>query len=1504
MDTSVERRSDPRFTARKHGPPLEILGPLEPRVGGGEGWRLVDVLLTGGAPWGFSLKGGLEYNEPLIITKVEEGSQAWAVRLQVGDEVVAVNDLPLSGYRQEAIGLVKGSHKTLVLGVRRRHEPVNRPHSWHSVKFSEAQSKALRRQTTDTVVSQSRYDASLSSDDLSSGWDQTNLQLVSNQFSSLGSMDSLEHCPHPYPTGHLTPAKPSNSTEYLGGSKLDSAYSSFSTGSGTPDHTLSRSNTASTESVACKAGAWDSQNWQSLDERQVVGHVGGRDSPRHSGSTAGGRSNMGPVWHVPEKKRTAPPSPPPPPLPVRSHSFAVTKVHEKEPVIPYCKAPNPYAEQRPPGQGRGADRASEGASRGHQMDDRGPGVRWSYNPPSKNDEPYPPHSSGSSSQQSSNKLSSLSSTEVPASHGLHSCAPRHQRQYSDESTFYPRPRAPPVATAPRASDAGSSYSSTPTNSLQQPSTEGHAWASTASITSALEPVPCVTAGHQPLLREEDSKGGVGVTQEAKETDRNSKSHKAKQPQPPPQRRSPNDQDRDRYGRHEGPPLERLADKPNGNERRSQGRDQGSQAESHYINYPLRKPEEEEGQALKPREVPRDVLLPPEDMRSQDGMGTEAGPRDPKNGQQVMQNNRYATALRNEIRNRKVQLHKSRSTAELTGPDQARAKEEGAEVSAETSASSSDGSFSSTYKDHLKEVQARVLQATSFRRRDLEPEALPFAPSPTPILHPEAPPHAGNVVSRIGGRKRFPPEKKVRSVSEPNKIHEMGVAGPEPELEPSRPAEHAGSLADRRKVFELTGKPVFQKPLLKQARQGSPEEPSGDRTKGGVRGGTNTSRAHPEGQRLGTFAEYEATWNVQRKPSEIRPTGKYHSADDILDPAVEEQTRTSYIHERSRSSPSTELQGQNILAPGRKSAEFSHPECKPTGHKGTPPRASEQKHGVLRGRQSPSQQDRFPEPPPEGAPRDDPESRGRAAPLPPDHGHPHHHRDRPHPRNPEAPPPYRESQSRGGSAPGEAALVAPRAPLQPKPEMCRRSEGAPSPRGDPRPGTGPEEGNRRATLGADNSQREPLPPPPPPPTSSSSSDPASQLHPPCPHVPQRPADQPPASLPHNAPCRMETLSETSNSSTEKKLPVRMIQEPENCPPSIPDEPPIGPAQEPRPPACVYREQRRAEGQDRAHPGAPLEAPPPQPASTNGVSPAEEQKREELARDIVDRDKSLADILDQSGMKTTMDLMKGIFPEGGVLLEGAEQRRKPAPRQTPQDPRISKERREEENMAAAVGMVTNSSYYYTSAPMAELLMKMKDMPGSDSEDELDMDLAHKKHQLIDSLSQKLRVLREVRESLLEDVRSNNALGEEVESGVERVCRPNEVDKFRMFVGDLDKVVSLLLSLSGRLARVENALNTLHEDAAEEKRTLTEKRKVLLRQHEDAKELKDNLDRRERVVSHILTSHLTDEHLADFRHFVKMKAALIMEQRKLDDKIKLGEEQLKCLMDSLPPDHRPPF
>ncbi|CAO2624248.1 A-kinase anchor protein 4 [Lemmus lemmus] len=54
--------------------------------------------------------------EATLNRLIEEGSKAAATnKLLAGVEIVAINDVNLSGFRQEAICLVKGSHKKLVV---------------------------------------------------------------------------------------------------------------------------------------------------------------------------------------------------------------------------------------------------------------------------------------------------------------------------------------------------------------------------------------------------------------------------------------------------------------------------------------------------------------------------------------------------------------------------------------------------------------------------------------------------------------------------------------------------------------------------------------------------------------------------------------------------------------------------------------------------------------------------------------------------------------------------------------------------------------------------------------------------------------------------------------------------------------------------------------------------------------------------------------------------------------------------------------------------------------------------------------------------------------------------------------------------------------------------------------------------------------------------------------------------------------------------------------------
>lgn len=97
--------------------------------------------------------------------------------------------------------------------------------------------------------------------------------------------------------------------------------------------------------------------------------------------------------------------------------------------------------------------------------------------------------------------------------------------------------------------------------------------------------------------------------------------------------------------------------------------------------------------------------------------------------------------------------------------------------------------------------------------------------------------------------------------------------------------------------------------------------------------------------------------------------------------------------------------------------------------------------------------------------------------------------------------------------------------------------------------------------------------------------------------------------------------------------------------------------------------------------------------------------------------------------------------------------------------------------------------------------------------------------------------------------------------------------------------------------------------------------MRQLSEAQDLKEHVDRREQAVSRVLARCLSPEQHRDYRyprgtsrnfkrtdfngfpsfllrssHFVKMKAALLVEQRQLEDKIRLGEEQLRGLRESL--------
>lgn len=215
-------------------------------------------------------------------------------------------------------------------------------------------------------------------------------------------------------------------------------------------------------------------------------------------------------------------------------------------------------------------------------------------------------------------------------------------------------------------------------------------------------------------------------------------------------------------------------------------------------------------------------------------------------------------------------------------------------------------------------------------------------------------------------------------------------------------------------------------------------------------------------------------------------------------------------------------------------------------------------------------------------------------------------------------------------------------------------------------------------------------------------------------------------------------------------------------------------------------------------------------------------------------------------------------------------------------------------------SDSAYFTTSESKAKLLTRLRGssnimeaaQPFQDHQQ-----LNKRKEELVKSIGRKLEILRAEQEAIKEEQKLNQELGAEVTALVVKRASNPQSDKYKLHVEEIDKITSLLLGLSGRLARAENALRTLgSETDPEEKRILESKRDKLSEQLEEAKRLKENIDRRAVQVSKVLNQYLTEDEYADYDHFIKMKAKLIMDAREIDDKIKLGEEQQVALKEMI--------
>ncbi|XP_071670707.1 protein Shroom1 isoform X2 [Patagioenas fasciata] len=286
--------------------------------------------------------------------------------------------------------------------------------------------------------------------------------------------------------------------------------------------------------------------------------------------------------------------------------------------------------------------------------------------------------------------------------------------------------------------------------------------------------------------------------------------------------------------------------------------------------------------------------------------------------------------------------------------------------------------------------------------------------------------------------------------------------------------------------------------------------------------------------------------------------------------------------------------------------------------------------------------------------------------------------------------------------------------------------------------------------------------------------------------------------------------------------------------------------------------------------------------------EDQRCEELAMEIAAKDSSLVDILVPHPLrKTALDLLEGLFPINISMLDKSHRRKGDV--QHAQEFEGSPTGAAEECPGSEHGAERGSEGPASDGTQIPHRSR-------DGASDLD-DITSKKLELASRLRRKLRALRAERELLRGEARACAGRGEELAAALRPLCKPNEFERYETFIGDLEKVVSLLLCLSSRLARVQDAMRRIDGNTdAEERQSLDERHKLLSRQREDAKDLKENLDRRERVVAGILAKYLSEQQLHGYRHFVQLKTSLLIEQKDLEEQIKFFEEQLENLEKSI--------
>ena len=78
----------------------------------------VSLTLFGQAPWGFRCSGGIEHNQPLIVSRISPGTIACKAGVRVGDIIASINGCFTKGFTSQQFEAATREKNSLHLVIR------------------------------------------------------------------------------------------------------------------------------------------------------------------------------------------------------------------------------------------------------------------------------------------------------------------------------------------------------------------------------------------------------------------------------------------------------------------------------------------------------------------------------------------------------------------------------------------------------------------------------------------------------------------------------------------------------------------------------------------------------------------------------------------------------------------------------------------------------------------------------------------------------------------------------------------------------------------------------------------------------------------------------------------------------------------------------------------------------------------------------------------------------------------------------------------------------------------------------------------------------------------------------------------------------------------------------------------------------------------------------------------------------------------------------------------